>query len=91
MLVYPFGIDGMDVVADQAPGIGKTGMISKAPISLLPRIDDPCPENERGFANPTRDLRFFESTGSGPSGPKPAHAPSVSKSLRGDQASDFIH
>jgi len=48
-----------------------------------PRIADPCPEDERGLANPTRDLRFFESTGSGPSGPlqllrpKPAHAPNV--------------
>jgi hypothetical protein len=47
---------------------------------LLPRIADPCPKDERGFASPTGNLRFLESVGSGPSGPlqllppKPAYA-----------------
>jgi len=51
---------------DAADGLRSSSSLRHHPCFL--RIADPCPEDERGFADPTRHLRFFEDSGSGPSG-----------------------
>src|SRR5258706_9021681 len=61
--------DGVCPSFDECLDLGFRGSSALRHDPCSPRIADPCPEDERGFANPTRDLSFFESTGSGPSGP----------------------